>query len=125
MIYKSKINKAVILTLGVAEMLLTNAEIVREALGEPVTMSKRVMISVAVKRLSELGYVVGHEQDNNRLWYEPTNLGMCLYEEWRPALRVCRLCDKIAKTTEDLENFVKDTRAKYGRQNLCKNCVIN
>lgn len=38
------------------------------------------------------------------------------------ALRICRGCGVQAFTREDLEDFVKDNRIKYGRDNFCKSC---
>lgn len=39
------------------------------------------------------------------------------------ALRTCRICGKEAKTTSDLELFRKAKGYKYGRDNLCRECV--
>ena len=38
------------------------------------------------------------------------------------SLRSCSLCPTEAFTREDLEQFLKDNRAPYGRANKCKKC---
>jgi hypothetical protein len=37
-------------------------------------------------------------------------------------LRKCRTCGDEAKNVEQLELFVKDTKSKFGRYNICKKC---
>ena len=38
------------------------------------------------------------------------------------ALRKCNDCEAAAYTREDLEDFKKDSKGRYGRMNLCKDC---
>jgi len=42
--------------------------------------------------------------------------------EMRPYLRICNYCRIKAYNEKDLDLFVKDKDAKYGRINECKNC---
>jgi len=37
-------------------------------------------------------------------------------------LRKCRICDKKATTSEELEYFIKDKASKHGRANCCIDC---
>lgn len=41
------------------------------------------------------------------------------------ALRKCRKCGLEAQSKEDLERFAKGKNNKYGRRNLCKECMAN
>lgn len=38
-------------------------------------------------------------------------------------LRKCRICGWEAYSNQELENFHKDTRLSYGRENVCKTCL--
>ena len=37
-------------------------------------------------------------------------------------LRVCKICSKEATNKDELEEFVKNKGAKYGRKQICKQC---
>ena len=123
-LHRSKNNVAVIIALGETDVLLTNVQLARKALGG-VSMSKRVMISNVIKRLVKEGYVIGYRENHRVHYYELTPHGETLYEEWRLPLRTCRLCGVEAKTMDQLIKFKRDTRANYGYANICKHCASN
>ena len=125
MIHRSKNNLKVILALGETDVILTNVQLARKALGGRVTMSMRVMISNVIKRLVKEGYVIGYRENHRVHYYELTPHGEILYEEWRPPLRTCRLCGVEAKTEKQLTKFVKDKRGKHGQAQLCRRCSVN
>jgi hypothetical protein len=37
-------------------------------------------------------------------------------------LRTCRVCGKKARSVSELEQFKKDLKGLYGRENICKKC---
>jgi len=39
------------------------------------------------------------------------------------SLRICTHCSLEANTEEELQNFVKDKKGKYSRENRCKPCA--